>query len=331
MPPRPSGFLAAAALVTEATSFGGVHTSAERRARWGTDDVPDGLLRFSAGLEDTADLVADLRAALDAATIRTSVRIMGRRASYTAGTPCWVDLSTTDLEAARGFYGAVLGWTVRDQPGGMYAFFERDGEVVAGLAGLSPEQAAAGMPPAWSMYVRVDDPDASAARAAELGGTVRSPAFDIPEAGRMAVIADPQGAIFLLWKPAPFEGAPVVNAVGAWAWNDVQTPDPASAAEFYRALFGWEIAEVPESGGVYWSIAHEGRRIAGIMQAPPGVEHPFWATYFGVAAMDDALAQVEASGGRRLAGPMQVPAGRFAAVSDPQGAIFSVIEGGYDD
>ena len=256
---------------------------------------------------------------------------MGRRTSYTAGTPCWVDLSTTDLEAAARFYGAVLGWTVRDQPGGMYAFFERDGEVVAGLAALSPEQAAAGMPPSWSMYVRVDDPDAAAARAAELGGTVRTPAFDIPEAGRMAVVADPQGAIFLLWKPAPFEGAAIVNEVGAWVWSDVQTSDPAAAAEFYGALFGWEVAEVPGSGGQYSSIAHEGRAIGGVMPAPPGVEHPFWSTYFGVDSVDATLERVEAAGGRRVAGPLDVPAGRFAAAGDPTGAVFSLSEGRFDD
>jgi predicted enzyme related to lactoylglutathione lyase len=256
---------------------------------------------------------------------------MGRRTTYSAGTPCWVDLSTTDLEAAARFYGAVLGWKVREQPSGAYSFFERDGDVVAGLAQLSPEQAAAGMPPAWSMYVKADDPDALAARVIELGGTVRTAAFDVPEAGRMAVVADPQGAIFLLWKPAPFEGAEVVNGVGAWAWNDVQTPDPAAAADFYRALLGWEIAEVPGSGGQYWSIIHEGRAIGGVMAAPPGVDRPFWASYFGVDSVAAALEHAEAAGGKRLAGPIDVPTGRFAAVTDATGAVFSVLEGTYDD
>jgi predicted enzyme related to lactoylglutathione lyase len=256
---------------------------------------------------------------------------MGRRTSYSAGTPCWVDLSTTDLEGAARFYGAVLGWTVREGPGGMYRFFERDGDVVAGLAELTPQQAAAGMPPSWSMYVCVDDADAAAARAVELGGTVRTPPFDIPDAGRMAAIADPQGAILLLWTPAPFAGAAVVNEVGAWAWNDVQTTDVAGASAFYGAMFGWKVAEVPGSGGQYHGVAHESRRIAGVMPAPPGVEHPFWATYFGVASLDATLEQVEAGGGRRLFGPVEVPAGRFAAVADPAGAAFSLIEGQYDD
>ena len=256
---------------------------------------------------------------------------MPRRTSYSAGTPCWVDLSTTDQEAAARFYGAVLGWTVREQPGGMYAFFEHDGEVAAGLAALTPEQAAAGMPPSWSMYVRVDDADAAAARAAELGGTVRTPPFDVPEAGRMAVVADTQGAIFLLWQPARFEGAAVVNEVGAWVWNDLQTPDPAAAAAFYGDLFGWDVAEVPGSDGQYSSVAHEGRTVGGIMPSPPGMEHPFWSTYVGVTSVDDTLGAVEAAGGRPIAGPMEVPAGKFAVVADPTGAVFALFEGDYDD
>jgi predicted enzyme related to lactoylglutathione lyase len=254
---------------------------------------------------------------------------MGERTAYTDGTPCWVDLATTDLEAAGRFYGAVFGWTVREQPN--YSFFERDGAVVAGLAPLTPDQAAAGMPPSWSMYVHAGDLDALAARAAELGGTVRTPPFDIPEAGRMAVIADPQGAIFLLWKPAPFAGAAVVNEVGAWSWSDLQTTDVAGATAFYGGLFGWEITEIPGSGGQYFGVAHEGRSIGGVMPAPPGVEHPYWATYIGVASVDLALEQVAAAGGRTLAGPIAVPAGRFAAVADPTGAVISLVDGEFDD
>jgi predicted enzyme related to lactoylglutathione lyase len=256
---------------------------------------------------------------------------MGRRTTYAAGTPCWVDLSTPDPDAAAGFYRAVFGWTVRDQPGGMYAFFERDGDVVAGLAELSPAQQADGMPPAWSMYVRADDPDAVAARAVELGGAVRTPAFDVPEAGRMAVMADPQGAIFLAWKPNPFEGAPLVNDPGAWTWNDLQTPDPAAAAAFYAPLLGWDVAEVPGSNGQYSALANDGAAFGGIMRAPEGVDRAFWMTYFGVTSIDDTLATIEGAGGRRLAGPTEVPAGRFAAASDPQGARFSLVEAEFDD
>jgi predicted enzyme related to lactoylglutathione lyase len=254
---------------------------------------------------------------------------MPRRTSYQPGTFCWVDLSTTDLDAAKRFYGELFGWDTRDQP--MYAFFDLDGAVVAGLAELQPQQAQAGMPPSWSTYVCVADADAAAARARELGASVTAEPFDIPEAGRMGVIADPQGAILLVWQPAPFEGAEVVNEDGAWSWSDLQTPDPAVAAQFYAQLFGWQITPIAESGGMYSTIAAGERTIGGIMRAGDGAANPFWTTYIGVPSADAVVEQAQGSGGRLVFGPMDVPAGRFALVADPQGAVFGVVQGAYDD
>jgi uncharacterized protein len=256
---------------------------------------------------------------------------MGRRTDYTPGTPCWVDLTTTDVEAAKRFYGAVLGWTVREAPAIDYTFFENDGATVAGLQTLMDEQREQGMPPSWSMYVHTDDADATVARAAQLGATVMSEPFAIPGAGRMGVVADPQGGVILLWEPAEFAGAAMVNEVGAWAWDDLQTTDPEGAAPFYEALFGWATAEVPGSAGVYRSIAHEGRTIGGIMRAQRAIAQPYWTVYFGVADVDAALARVAAEGGRTLMEPMAVPSGRFAVAMDPQGAVFCFVDGEFDD
>jgi uncharacterized protein len=254
---------------------------------------------------------------------------MPRRDGYEPGTFCWVDLSTTDTGAAKEFYGGLFGWTVRDVPD--YGFFLLGDAVVAGLSELQPDQRQAGMPPSWSSYVRVDRSDEVAARAAQLGGTVLAAPFAIPDAGRMAVLADPLGAIFLLWEPDPFPGAEVVNEPGSLTWNDLQTPDPAGVAEFYRGLFGWEIAEVPGSGGSYFSIANRGRLNGGIMRPPGGLARPFWNAYFGVDDLDAALARVTEAGGEPVVGPMEVPAGRFAGVRDPQGAFFSLFQGEFDD
>jgi predicted enzyme related to lactoylglutathione lyase len=193
------------------------------------------------------------------------------------------------------------------------------------------EQREQGMPPSWSMYVHTDDADASVARAAELGATVMSEPFAIPGAGRMGVVADPQGAVVLLWEPGEFAGAAVVNEVGAWAWNDLQTVDPEGAAPFYEALFGWVTAEVPGSDGVYRSIAHEGRMIGGIMRAQRAIVQPYWTVYFGVADVDAALERIVAEGGRKLVDPMAVPSGRFAVALDPQGAVFCLVDGEFDD
>jgi predicted enzyme related to lactoylglutathione lyase len=256
---------------------------------------------------------------------------MGLRTDYSPGTPCWVDLTTSDVEDAKRFYGEVLGWTVREQPEIDYTFFEHEGAPVAGLHGLMDDQREQGMPTAWSMYVRTDDAGATVARAAELGATVISDALDIPGNGRLAALADPLGGVVLLWEPREFAGAAVVNEVGAWAWNDLQTTDPEGAAPFYEALFGWVTAEVPGSGGVYRSIAHETRMIGGIMRAQQPIAQPYWTVYFGVADADAALERVVAAGGRKLVDPTPVPSGRFAVALDPQGAVFCLVEGEFDD
>jgi uncharacterized protein len=250
---------------------------------------------------------------------------MGRREHYDAGTPCWVNLATTDLEDAKAFYGAVFGWSIREEPAIDYAFFEVDGAAVAGLQTVQE-----GAPPAWATYVAVADVDAAVARATELGAGIVEAGLDIPEHGRMAVITDPGGAYILLWQAREFPGAALVNAHGAWAWGDLQTPDPEAALPFYTALFGWEITPIEASGGLYWSVAGGGRPIGGIMRNAQ-VPQPFWAVYFAVPDLAAALTAVEAAGGTKLLGPIPVPTGSFALVADRQGAAFGVLEGTLDD
>jgi predicted enzyme related to lactoylglutathione lyase len=256
---------------------------------------------------------------------------MGRRTSYTPGTPSWVDLTTTDVADAKRFYGEVFGWTVRDAPTAGYEFFEHGGATVAGLQPLMEEQRALDMPPCWSMYVCTDDAAATAARAVELGGAVVVEPLTIPEAGRTGAVADPQGGVVLLWEPGAFAGAALVNEVGAWAWNDLQTTDPEAAAPFYEALFGWTITEVPGSGGIYRSIAHEGRNIGGVMRAQGGITQPYWTVYIGVEDADTTLARIAAAGGRTMVEPMTVPGGRFAVALDPQDAVVCLVESQFDD
>jgi predicted enzyme related to lactoylglutathione lyase len=254
---------------------------------------------------------------------------MGTRESYANGTFCWVDLATTDTEAAKAFYGALFGWSLQEVP--QYGFFRRGDAVVAGLAELQPAQRDAGVPPSWSSYVRVEEADAVCARAEQLGGAVRAAPFEIPQAGRMAVLADPQGAVFLLREPGKFPGAELVNTPGSFTWNDLQTTDPEAAAGFYRDLFGWEIAATEGAGGAYFTIRNRGRMNGGLMRSPQEGVPPFWMAYFGVESLDGAMEQTRQAGGAVLAGPIEVPAGRFAALRDPQGAVFSVMEGEYDD
>jgi predicted enzyme related to lactoylglutathione lyase len=253
---------------------------------------------------------------------------MGERTSYTPGTFSWVDLQTSDQDAAKAFYADLLGWDYEEVPIGddaTYSMAKLQGHSVAAIGPLQGE----GMPSHWNCYVTVADADASAARAAELGATLLAEPFDVFDAGRMAAFQDPQGAILSLWQAKESIGAGLVNVPGALAWNDLLSSDPETAAAFYRELFDWQIEEIPESGGQYWSIANDGTLNGGILAMPPGA-HPAWNLYFGVADADAAAARAQELGAETVMGPMDVPNGRFVVLRDPQDAVFSVVAGPMD-
>src|SRR3954452_22960245 len=143
---------------------------------------------------------------------------MGERTSYAPGTFSWVDLSTTDVEGAKTFYAGLFGWEPQDMPAGedaTYTMFARDGRHVAGMWALDDEQREQGVPPFWLSYVTVEDVDATAARAAELGGRVLAGPFEVLDAGRMAVLQDVQGGVLAVWRARRHVGAGVVNVHGA--------------------------------------------------------------------------------------------------------------------
>jgi predicted enzyme related to lactoylglutathione lyase len=255
---------------------------------------------------------------------------MGERTSYPPGTFSWSDLQTDDLDRAKSFYGELLGWSYADIPIGddaVYSMAQVGGHNVAGLGERQDES----IPPQWTCYVTVEDADASAARAVELGATLLAEPFDVFDAGRMAVFADPHGAVLSIWQAKDNIGAGLVNALGALTWNDLMSPDVPASADFYRALFGWDIAEIEGAEGQYWSITNNGRINGGIMPAPEG-GHPMWNLYFAVEDADAAVAKAGELGGSTIAGPMDVPNGtRFAVLSDSSGAVFSVAAGPMDD
>ena len=255
---------------------------------------------------------------------------MGERTSYPPGTFSWADLQTDDLDRAKSFYGDLLGWSYEDIPigdGAVYSMAQVQGHNVAGLGERQDES----MPPHWNCYVTVEDADASAARAAELGATLLAEPFDVFDAGRMAAFADPQGAVLSVWQPKENIGAGLVNAPGALTWNDLVTPDVEASSAFYSALFGWQIAEVEGSGGQYWSITNGGRLNGGLLPIIEG-GHPAWNLYFACEDVDATLAKANELGGETFMGPMDVPNGsRFAILRDPSGAFFSVSAGPMDD
>ena len=167
---------------------------------------------------------------------------MPERKEYAPGTPNWIDLQTTDQNAAKAFYGELFGWSFNDMPvdaanSVFYSMATLSGHDVGAIAGMGPDMA--GIPPHWNTYISVSDVDAAAALVPAAGGTVIAPPFDVVDAGRMAVIADPTGAMFQLWQAKNHVGAGLVNDPGAFSWNELLTPDVEKAAAFYNKVFGW--------------------------------------------------------------------------------------------
>src|SRR5918994_5400196 len=258
---------------------------------------------------------------------------MGERTRYEPGTFCWVGLATSDPAGAQAFYTSPFGWQAEDLPAGAagtFTLLRRGAREVAILYRQTPQARAAGAPPHWTSYISVADADRTAAGADELGGgAVFRESFDVLDAGRVAAIRDPTGAIVSLWQPRSLIGAALVNDVGAWCWNELATTDVERAKEFFGGLLGWEY-ETDESG--YISIKSAGSLNGGMRkQTERERGNPSeWSPYFTVENVDDAARQADRVGGRRLLPTTEIHMGRFARIADPQGATFAVFEGETD-
>lgn len=254
---------------------------------------------------------------------------MSERTSYTPGTPCWVDLATPDIEAAERFYGELFGWTIPERPNsqemGGYRRAILGGKDVAGAMPLMQE----GQPPAWSTYISVDDIEALGRAVQENGGTMIAEPMAVSNYGRLALFTDPEGAFFGMWEPADFAGSELVNEKGAFGWNELETRDPARAKDFYGAVFGWEFEE-EQMGEMTYNVATvDGVRVAGMADVKgriPDEVPAHWMVYFGSVDTDEAVAKIKELGGQVMFGPIDIPAGRFAMVTDPQGAAFAVMQ-----
>lgn len=256
---------------------------------------------------------------------------MGVRESYQPGTFSWLDLSTSDATGAKAFYGELFGWDFEDSEipgGGVYTMCHVQGDAVAAIV-QQDEQ-----PGHWNNYVTVASVDEATAKAKELGATVFEEPFEVMESGRMAILADPGGAVLCVWEPLDHIGAGRVNDPGCMAWNELQTGDAGAASGFYAGLFGWEMEPIEQDGKtIYVTIQNSGRMNGGFMPMSEqyGDAPSYWLAYFTVASCDGAVAKVKELGGSLLAGPMEPGAGRIAVVSDPQGAAFAFFEGPTDD
>jgi len=252
---------------------------------------------------------------------------------YMHGTFCWIDCATTDAEGAKKFYTELFGWETTDEPAGpdmVYTRFSQGGKSVGALYAMTREMREMNIPPHWMSYVSVDNVDAIAAKAKELGATLQMEPGDVFEAGRMAVIKDPTGAHFAVWQANKHHGADICNEPVSLTWNELMTNDVDKAGAFYTNLFGYS-AETRDMGGFNYTSFMNGEQPAGGMMAitpemGEGIP-PHWAAYLAVEDCDDTVARAESLGGKVVVPASDIPGvGRFAFIADPQGAVFGVIK-----
>jgi uncharacterized protein len=274
---------------------------------------------------------------------------MIERDEYLPGVPCWVDTSQPDPESAVDFYSGLFGWEFEDvmppgSPGKYFIGRLRGGDVAA--VGSQPE----GGPPmaVWNTYVWVESADEAASKAAAAGGAVLTDPFDVMDAGRMAVCADPAGAAFCAWQAKEHRGARIVNEPGSLSFNGLNTRDPEGAKSFYGSVFGWKTLGL-DAGFEMWTLPGYGDHLEagdpGLRErmaetgAPAGFEDvvaslnpladdqpempPHWGVTFAVDDADAIARRAAELGGQVVAPPFDAPWVRMTVVADPQGATFT--------
>jgi uncharacterized protein len=247
------------------------------------------------------------------------------------GSFSWAELATSDPQGAKKFYSSLFGWSIKDNPMGpspddIYTLLQISGQDVAALYKLMKEQAAQGVPPNWMCYVTVENADETAKKARSLGATVITEPFDVMDYGRMAVIQDPEGAIFSIWQPIKHIGVQRVEEPNTMCWCELQTRDAAKAGKFYTSLFGWGLKT---SDPAYHEIMRGNTPIGGIFPMTPDMKDipSHWGIYFQVTDCDGAVAKATSLGGKVFVPPTDIPkTGRFSVLQDPQGAVFNVIK-----
>lgn len=239
----------------------------------------------------------------------------------------WTDVGTPDIDAAKTFYGDLFGWAFEGggEEFGGYTTALKDGKGVAGLMPIMSEQ----QPPAWTLYVAVDDADTAAKIATENGAQPFMEPMDVGTLGRMWVAMDPTGAAFGLWQGRDHTGFQRVGEVGATCWYELATRDHQRANDFYATFLPWSYEQMGDGVEFDYTVIKVGEENAGgtmtMTSDVPAEVPPFWLVYFAVADTDAACAQIRAKGGGVLMDPVDSPYGRFAPVHDPWGAAFGVI------
>jgi uncharacterized protein len=245
----------------------------------------------------------------------------------------WYELTTSDLDAAQAFYSKVIAWNIVDagMPAYRYGIVSAGTISVGGMMAINDEMKARGVPPCWTGYVGVPDVDAKTAQFKAAGGSIHLPPADIPGVGRFSIVADPFGAVLVLFKPQGGQSlAPVARGTpGHFGWNELMAGEREAAFDFYAAMFGWTMTTTHDMGpmGLYQLFATGGAENAGGMMTKfADMQMSFWAYYINVDSINAATERVKANGGTIINGPMEVPGGDWVVqCQDPQGAFFSLV------
>jgi predicted enzyme related to lactoylglutathione lyase len=254
---------------------------------------------------------------------------MGNVDRHTPGSFCWIELGTSDQDAAKHFYSSLLGWGATDNPmgtGDFYTTFDLRGRKIGG--GYNISKLMPGVPSHWMLYVCVEDADAIVAKAKAAGGKIPCETIDVMEYGRMAVLQDPTGAHISIWQPKSHPGFQVEREAASMCWADLMSPDQEKAKNFYHQVFGWELDPGQDNSG-YLHIKNGNDYIGGIPPArhrPPNAP-PHWLLYIQVESCDASTGKASDLGAKVMFAPMTMEnVGRWSIIADPQGAVFSLFE-----
>jgi predicted enzyme related to lactoylglutathione lyase len=240
---------------------------------------------------------------------------------YEPGMFSWIELATNDAAASKAFYTSLFGWDAKDMPipDGVYTMLQKNGHDLGALYQTKE------IPPNWATYITVENADDAAKKATDLGATLVAPPFDVMDIGRMAFVADPQGATFALWQAKKHIGATIRDETNTLCWNELMTSDIEGSRAFYKGLFGWNLRVSAE----YTEIDVGQRPAGGMMQLPNDMRGmpSSWTPYFAVDDCDAIVAKAKSLGAQVYVPPTDMAhVGRFAVLADPQGAAFDVIK-----
>lgn len=250
--------------------------------------------------------------------------------SHAPGDFSWIELATTNQEAAKTFYSSLFGWQPADMPMGpdeYYTMFNLSGGVVGACYTMKAHMQ--GVPPHWGLYVTVASADATAGKVTEAGGKVCAPPFDVMTFGRMAVLQDPTGATFMIWEPKDHRGATFGGEAGTICWADLMSKDPAAAAKFYSQVFGWKVSPGEKDPSGYLHIQNGDRFIGGMppVQFQNPNAPPHWLIYFLVEDCDSATTRAKDLGATVYMPPTTMEkVGRWSVIADPQGAVSALFQ-----